>query len=247
MKSEFKIRTGDIDEKLIKQTALVYIGIVFLALIAIGFVLPWYSEVGVIRNDFKKTEARTKEMSGGLLLLDGISKTVSEEDQEMLQDVMPVVFDPGLILLSLRRMSRAAGVSVVEYSLAGGSLDETEMKTTTKIKPTRLKVKVSGATSGVMSFMKMVEESVPLASVAEVSVGQVAKMIGDGDNDGVTSLSLTVDYYSLPVGKVDKLEMSKYIINEKDLATLALLKGYRQKEVVVETSTSGGNRNLFGE
>jgi hypothetical protein len=164
----------------------------------------------------------------------------------MLQKVMPLVFDPGLILSSLRGIAQITGTNVVDYSLAGGSLEEVESKKAGIVRSTRLKVKISGSSEAVMGFMKMVEESVPLASVAEVSVGQVAKIIGEVP--GTTTLSLTVDYVSLPVGVSEKMEIGKYIINEKDLATLAVLKGYQKNlSVSAPGSASGGNQNLFGD
>jgi hypothetical protein len=245
MKTGIQISTGDINEELIKRTVLVYMGVLFLVLIAVGFVMPWFGEVTKIKTEFVKTEARTKEMSQGLELLDSISGTITNTDQELLGKIMPLVFDPGRILGSLRSLSQSAGVNIVDYSLAGGSLEEGDAKKSTTLNSTRLKVKVAGTTASVMSFMKMVEESAPLASVAEVSVGEVAKLIGG--NGGMTNLSLTVDYYSLPIGTTDKLAMNKFIINEKDLATLTILKSYQQIPISNAVSVPGGNQNLFGD
>jgi len=248
MKNKQNWRGTTIDDELIRQTLLTYIVVIFLVILAVFFVLPKFGNLVTLRKQIKKNEVRIEAMEQSLEVLAGFDKTISETDRKMLEKVLPASYNPLAVMMSLKNLAKEVGVAIVDYSLAGGVIDEEVGADKPGVRKTKLEVKVVGPTKALMEFMEKLEKRAPLASIADVSVTAVAKMISNVENEQGIGLSLKIDYYYLPAVAIDSLAMSNYLINEKDLAVLAELAKYRQDSSgSMAIQLNGGNQNLFGE
>jgi len=249
VKQGIKIPVEGIDEKLIRQTMLTYVIAILLVMVGIFFVLPKFNDLVVIKNEIKKNESKIKGMQQGLDVLDSLNKTITTGERELLEKALPSVYQLSIVLGGLRQLSQNLEVNVIDYVLEGGRLTKEGENKEDKswLKKTKLKLKVAGQTSAVMEFMKQVEETIPLSSITDVSVTTMARMLKDDPTKGMVSLSLEIEYYYLPLAAGEKYEVSKYLINEKDLAVLETLKRYQQPYLDKAVKVEGGNQDLFGE
>lgn len=244
-----------IDDKLLKETALSYVGVVFLIMIAVVFIWPHFSDMARIKDESQRAQKQVRDLEKSLSTLDKMEELISLENQDLLFKAVPENFEPGVILENLRVMSRQTGVVINDYSLSGGVLasekNDSGVRKADGLSSSKVILKVAGATPGLIQFIKSIEKSVPVANVQDVVVSEVSKFMDETINDEVLNMSMVINYYYFPAQPPLLAEVMTDEISADNLEIMKKLAVY-QKPIFQSSGTTGmsiggGNENLFGE
>lgn len=239
--------------ELIKQTILAYLSAAFLLVLFLLFVLPRFSDLAAISASVNDLQTKVNGLTKTLDALDSFKADISDENRQLAFLAIPNRFDPGLILLSLRKIASDNNVSIVSYELGGGSVTQSKtgqtqpaVQTSPNI-PVRhiVKVEISGNPKDMISFIDGLNNYLPIAGVSNLSISEVSKIFAQGEQNSKLSMDLT--YYHLPGFVAPGTDISGQLLTDKEIASLKSLLNYsRLTGGIVATPSGTGKENLFG-
>jgi hypothetical protein len=260
---KMKFNIEGIDNELIKKTALVYIGVVFLAMVAVLFVFPRVSDLLALRRSVSNEDNKIAKLKESFSLLDQFETRLGKSNIQLIDMALPANFDPGSILLQLRKLSNSNGVTISSYSLNGGDINsgdgdkdvlskKIETKETVKTKGsknTEFNIVLSGSADKLILFMEDLEKSLPLAQVSEVKASEIINVVKGNDLGNKVELSLKINYYYFPYRSIlssESVTLDDYLISSDDLMLLNNLSSYERPTKNQNSGmVGGGNGNLF--
>lgn len=235
----FYLPTGA-DSVLFKQTVLAYITVVFLTIIYIAFILPRFSDIANLTIEVNKLQSKVDAINKTIDALDTFKTQVGEKGKDSTFRAIPASFDPGYILLSLRKLALDNQVSLTNYSLAGGKTTESgdnKKKNTTVLVSHIVKVEISGSPLNLINFVESLDKYLPIASVTNLSISEVSKILFKTTNEAKLTMELT--YYHLPVAEVGASGIGGKYIDLKDLDMIRAMNSFSRLEEFT-TIPSGG-------
>lgn len=235
------------DGELFKQTVLAYITVVFLGIIYVAFIIPRFADITSLTVEVNKLQTKVDSINKTIDALDTFKSQVGEKGTESAFKAIPASFDPGYILLSLRKMAMDNQVSLTNYSLAGGKTTDSvdsKQKTNATLISHIVKVEISGSPLNLINFVESLDKYLPIASVTNLSISEVSKILFKTTNEAKLTMELT--YYHLPVvsGGAQGIE-GKYI-DLKDLDMIRAMNSYSTLDSTsIATSTGQTKQDLF--
>lgn len=237
------------DAELFKQSVLAYITAIFLGLIFLIFIFPKFADLTVVSNEVSNLRKKVNTMNKTLDALDSFKANVPESSINSVYKAIPLSFDPGYILLSLRKLAQDNKVSLTNYSLSGGKTIEEEKKPVknSNIGVVRhlIKLEISGSPLNLISFVENLDKYLPVASVSNLSISEVSKILFKTTADSKLSMELT--YYHLPILVDGKSSIEGKYLDLKDLDMIRTISSYSKLEdSFVSTQSGEVKENLFG-
>lgn len=238
--------------ELIKQTVISILTALFLLTVFFLFVFPRFAELVTASKKMKDLETKSNNLTKTLDALDSFKQNVSDSARESVYLAIPTKFDPGYILLSLRKLAAENQVSLVTYNLLGGELKDQPTKTTNvgTAVPHVVKLEISGNALNLINFVDNLDRYLPIASVSDLSISEISKVIISGAND--SKLSMSLNFYHMPLSIISAESLAGKFLTQKDLDSINLLVTYKR----LGTFTTGGSgagipagsgkENLFG-
>lgn len=234
--------------ELIKQTVISVLTALFLLTVFMVFIVPRFSELVVLAKKVKDLETKSNNLTKTLDALDGFTQNISDSAKESVYLAIPTKFDPGYILLSLRKLASENQVSLVTYSLAGGELKDAPIKTIgAGAVPHLVKLEISGAPLSLINFVDNLDHYLPIASVADLSISEISRVIVIGADD--SKLSMSLNFYHMPLVSVTAESLAGKFLTQKNLDDINSLVSYKR----LGTFTVGGGmpagsgkENIFG-
>lgn len=261
---KMKFNVDGIDSELIKKTALTYIGVIFLAMVAVLFVLPLVSDLLLIRKNVGNEDSKIIKIKDSFSILDQFETRLGKNNIDLIDVALPTSFDPGLILSEMRKLSNSQNVMITSYSLNGGEInngdadksvlnkksdDKEAAKPPQGAKSTEFNLVLSGSADKLILFMEGLEKSLPLARISEVKASEIVDVVRGREGKNEVSLSLKINYYYFPYQKIlssESVTLDKYLIETDDLLILNSLFSYNKPSKKQNTGmVGGGNGNLF--
>lgn len=233
--------------ELVKQTVISILTALFVLTVFLLFVLPRFADLITAANKVKDLEKTESGLTQTLDALDSFKQNVSDSAKESVFLAIPTKFDPGYILLSLRKLASENRVSLVTYNLVGGELTQKTAKTATPATPHLVRLEISGPPLNLISFVDSLDHYLPIASVSELSISEISKVIIAGTAD--SKLSMSLNFYHMPLAPATAESLSGKLLTQKDLDNINLLSSYKRLGTF---STGGGvpaglgKENLFG-
>lgn len=234
--------------QLVKQSVAAFLTAGFLLSLFVFFVVPRFSEVAVESKKVKDLEAKSSSLTKTLDALDSFSQNIGASAREGVYLAIPTRFDPGYILLSLRKLASENQVSLVKYGLAGGELKAmAEKKPVSGAVPHLVKVEISGTPLNLINFVDSLDHYLPIASVADLSISEVSQVITSGSND--SRLTMSLNFYHMPLSTVSPESLSDKLLVQKDIDNINSLVKYKRLGTF-STGTGipagSGKENIFG-
>lgn len=234
--------------QLVKQTVMAFLMAGFLLSLFVFFIAPRFAELAAEAKKVKDLETKSGDLTKSLDALDGFSQNVGGLARESVYLAVPTKFDPGYILLSLRKLALENQVSLVTYSLAGGELKEAaDKKSVAGAVPHLVKVEISGIPLNLINFVDTLDHYLPIVSVADLSISEVSQVITSGTND--SKLTMSLNFYHMPLSLASADLLMGKLLSEKDIDTINSLSRYKR----LGSSSSGvgvpagsGKENIFG-
>lgn len=234
--------------QLVKQSVVAFLTAGFLLTLFVFFVGPRFAEIAIESKKVKDLEAKSSNLTKTLDALDSFSQNISNSTREGVYLAIPTRFDPGYILLSLKKLASENQVSLVRYSLAGGELKEVvEKKPVSGAVPHLVKVEISGIPLNLINFVDSLDHYLPIASVADLSISEVSQVIASGSND--SRLTMSLNFYHMPLSVVSPESLSGKLLTQKDIDNInSLIKYKRLGTFSTGTGlpTGSGKENIFG-
>ncbi len=234
--------------ELVKQTVISILTALFLLTIFLLFVLPRFADLVSASNKVKNLEKTNTNLTKTLDALDSFKQGVSTSVKESVFLAIPTKFDPGYILLSLRKLASDNQVNLVTYSLVGGEIKETTVKTAGPATPHLVRLEISGSPLGLISFIDSLDHYLPIASISELSISEISRVVIAGATD--SKLSMSLNFYHMPLSTATADSLSDKYLTQKDLDNINLISTY--KRLGTSSSPGGGipagsgKENLFG-
>lgn len=234
--------------QLVKQTVLSILTAVFLLTLFIFFIAPRFSELVVLTKKVRDLETKSNNLTKTLDALDSFRQNIGASAKESVYLAIPTRFDPGYILLSLRKLAAENQVSLVAYSLAGGELKEAPAKkTVVGAVPHPVKLEVSGIALNLINFVDSLDHYLPITSVADLSISEVSQVIISGAND--SKLSMSLNFYHMPLAIVSSESLAGKFLTQKDLDDINSLAKYKRLGTFTTgggVPTGSGKEDIFG-
>lgn len=234
--------------ELAKQTVIAILTAVFLLVVFISFVFPRFSELAAEAKIVRDLETKSNNLTKTLDALDDFKQNVSDAAKESVYLAIPTKFDPGYILLSLRKLSAENQVNLTTYNLTGGELKETTAKAViTNAVSHEVRLEISGLALNLINFVDSLDHYLPIASIADLSISEVSKVLLSSGND--SKLSMSLNFYHMPLASVPAESLMGKILTAKNIEDINSLATY--KRLGVFTTGSGipagsGKENIFG-
>lgn len=232
--------------ELVKQSVVAVMTALFLLTVFFLFVFPRLADLVTASKKVSDLEAANNNLTKTLDALDSFKQNVSDSAKDSVYLAVPTKFDPGYILLSLRKLASENQVNLVSYNLAGGELKDVIVKDVGGAIPHLVKLEISGSPLNLISFVDTLDRYLPIASVSELSISEISKVIISGGAD--SKLSMSLNFYHLPLSTVSADSLSGKFLTQKDLDNINSLSSYKR----LGTFSSGGvpaglgKENLFG-
>jgi len=246
-----------VSESVVKNIVIGLLSVVAMLMVLILSVWP---NLGVI----KSKEIELKSGQDALALLkkskDGMDRLVSdltESDQQRILSAIPQRYSPDGAIYNLRRISAETGVSIVSYTLPSGVILDTAGGTPTGgdkdgmviFTSFPVKITVAAQVESLIKFIALVESSLPIGTVSDLSLQEVSKLSRTA-GDKTVQLALELTFFQATLGKtnINKLEP----LSEDDLKLANDLRNYNlltvaesQSGLETESSTVGSG-SVFG-
>ncbi|OGD71185.1 hypothetical protein A3A84_02275 [Candidatus Collierbacteria bacterium RIFCSPLOWO2_01_FULL_50_23] len=241
----FVIPVGSNGE-LIKQSIVAVMTALFLVTVLFLFVFPRFADLVTASKKVSDLEAANNNLAKTLDALDSFKQNVNDLARESVYLAIPNKFDPGYILLSLRKLASENQVNLVTYNLAGGELKETIVKNVGAAIPHSVRLEISGSPLNLINFVDTLDRYLPIASVSELLISEISKVILSGASD--SKLSMSLNFYHMPLSIVTADSLSGKFLTQRDLDNINSLSSYKR----LGTFSSGGvpagvgKENLFG-
>lgn len=217
----FKIPTGA-DGELLKQTFLSYLSGVFLLVIFLVFILPRFADVATTKAKIKEIRTSIDRITKTLDSLDNFKNNIDENTLASVDMAMPESFDPGYILLSLKKLTSNSSISLVSYTLGGGKLTGDEK--IGSVVPHRVNIDIEGTPSSVISFLDALAVNMPIVTVNDLSISEVGKILASSAD--LIKLSMELSYYHLPAEEKPATTLEGKYLTQEDFDTIERISKY---------------------
>lgn len=235
------------DGESVKQSMIAAMTVVGLLLVFLFLVFPRFSDLVAADNRVKQLEESVTDFRASLEALDVFARKVTPVAKESVYLAIPVKFDPGYILLSLRKLAQENRVNLITYKLSSGAIEEKVEKATSKgLTPHSIKVEISGPPVNLIDFVENLDQYLPVASVSDLSISEVSKIIKSSLSE--SKLTMTMTFYHMSLAKEEFKPLSGNVLVDKDFESINSLSLYKRLEAagVGNIPMGGGNENLFG-
>ena len=245
-----------VNESVVKNIVIGLLSIVAMLMVLILIVWP---NLEVL----KSKEAGLKSDKDSLALLkkskDGMDRLISdltESDQQRILSAIPQRYSPDGAIYNLRRISAETGVSIVSYTLPSGvildtasSLGGDDKGDMVNFASFPVKITVAAPVESLLKFIALVESSLPIGTVSDLSLQEVSRLSRTA-GDKTVQLALEITFFQATLGKtnINKLEP----LSEDDLKLANDLRSYNlltvpegQSGAETESSTVGSG-SVFG-
>lgn len=234
--------------QLVKQSVIAFLTAGFLLSLFVFFIAPRFSELVVESKKVKDLETKSSNLTKTLEALDSFFQNIGAPAKEGVYLAIPTKFDPGYILLSLRKLASENQVSLVRYSLSGGELKEmAEKKPVSGAVPHLVKVEISGISLNLINFVDSLDHYLPIASVADLSISEVSQVITSGSND--SRLTMSLNFYHLPLSLASSELLTGKLLSQKDIDNINSLIKYKRLgtfSTAIGLPAGSGKENIFG-
>ena len=232
---------------LIKQSIISGMTALFLLVIFFLFVFPRFAELVEAKNRVHDLQSKSDNLTKTLDALDSFDQNVSDSGKESVYLAIPTKFDPGYILLSLRKLASDNQVNLVSYNLVGGELKDAPTKTVGSAIPHLVKLEISGPALNLINFVDNLDRYLPIASVTDLAISEVSKVIISGSAE--SRLSMGLSFYHMPLAIVTADSLEGRFLTQKDLDDINLLATYKRLGSTIQNTgipAGSGKENLFG-
>lgn len=242
------------DEMVLKNLTYSILGLIFALLVSMLFIWPRFEDLVSQKRKVDNKEKQEEVLSLAVKRLDEMSLVNDEVGVERLKLAIPFNFRPDYILVSLKDLSRSAGVAIEAYVFeSGGVVDEEEtvkkekQEDNGRVKNHEVSLTVSGLPENLVEFVESLEKSLPFSSITDMSMSQVSRVIISQD---VSKLEMKIEFYELVVGQVETESIVGLTGEERSL--FEEIKGWHRAGNLISGESSGvlpGGRSsdLFGD
>jgi hypothetical protein len=245
-----------VNESVVKNLVIGLLSMVAMLMVLILSVWP---NLGVVKS--KEAELKSNKDALALLKksksgLDRLAADLSETDQQRILSAIPQRYSPDGAIYNLRRISAATGVSIISYTLPSGVIldtagtpsggDKGEMVSFATFP---VKITVAAPVESLLKFIALIESSLPIGTVSDLSLQEVSKLSRTA-GDKTVQLALEISFFQATLGKtnINKLQP----LTDTDLKLANDLRSYNLLTVPegqsgVETGSSPtGSGSVFG-
>lgn len=236
-----------VDGELVRQTVLTYLAVVFMMMIFLLFILPRFADLAVIGNKVNDLVKREETLTKAQSNLDDFKTNVDPVSRDLVFLAIPARFDPGLILLSLRKLAADNNVNLMNYTLGGGKVTEAGSDKGDQLVTHVVNVTISGPAPALINFVNGLDHYLPLVSVTDLSISEVSKILTQTAAE--LKLELSLAYYHLPVVVKAAETLEGKEISESDKQLILSLLSFNRLQVTPAASApapGSGNEKLFG-
>lgn len=242
------------DENVLKNLTYSVLGLVFTLLVSMLFIWPKFADLTSRQRKIKNKEKQEEVLSMAVKRLNEVGLVNDETGVERLKLAIPTSFRPDYILVSLKDLSRKAGVAIEAYVFESGGVvaeEETEVKTekkeeTKRVKNHQVSLTVSGLPENLIVFVESLNNSLPYSSIVDMSMSQVSRVIISQD---VSKLEMKIDFYEIVSGEVETSSITA--LTEREIGLFEEIKGWYKAGNLVSGEGSnilpgGRSSDLFG-
>ncbi|MFH2019721.1 MAG: hypothetical protein ABII80_03860 [bacterium] len=158
--------------------------VALIAVMLLGFVVrPIFTNVKQIQSQIETEAAKEKSLSEKVSLLSGMDQEVLKERVKLLDKALPPDKDVVLYLSTLDGLSRELGLSFNSIKLVPGEVTsgseatasaQTSRKISEGLQSLDTEIKISGSQESIYTFLRTVEESVPLMQINDVKINRIS-------------------------------------------------------------------------
>ncbi len=233
-----------VDGELIKQSILTYLGVALIVTVFLFFVLPRLADLGAVALTVAGLQKNEESLKANLGALDAFKTQVDSDARNLVYLAIPARFDPGLILLSLRKLTADNHVNLISYSLGGGQVSGGVEKATNDLADHKVNISISGPAANLVNFVDGLDKYLPIVTVTNLSLSEVSKLLTQTSAD--LKLELELNYYHLPLVADPSAVLSSKPLQKKDLDLIQSLSGYTHLTAIPASAGSGtGRTRLF--
>lgn len=227
-----------VDEKLLNQVVVTFVGIVIMLLSSMLFIWPNFTEVSKLQSRIDTLTKTVDQYEESQTYLDNFVSKLGEGDIERLSLVLPDAFVPEFILASLRKLTSDSGVNLVTYSMKGGEIgDDSDSQPSVPgkkqeiltFRPHLVKAVFSGESRSLVGFLDKLESSYPYCIVSKLTLSEVSKML---KSKGVVNLNLELTYYNSTLADVAGLKMESF--TDQDYAWVKKINTFSGPSILVK-------------
>ena len=238
-----------VDEEVLKKLVYSFLSLVVAVLISSLFVWPRFGDLYKDEKDLMKLEKSLEALSGFVDQVEEFEQSLDGDELKALEMAVPKVFDPGLILSSLKQVGVNTGVVLETYEVDGGVI-RTEVVEAVGSKGDlvvlnkhKVHLKLVGRSDNLIKFIDLLGKSSPLSVISELSLSEISKLF---NQQGMSKLEMEVTYFEASLLGVELEKITD--ISSEDRQLLEEITGYFTPNTV-QDKTDGfieRRRSIFG-
>ncbi len=156
------------EEKILKKLVYSFLGLVIALFMSSVFIWPRFNELYVSEIKLKELKGSLQTLSGSVKRVEDFKLVFGEEELKTIGLAMPVDFDPGLMLSSLRQIGVRSGVVLGAYDLDGGVINVVDVKLDSdngqiRVKRHKVTLKLIGKSEDLIKFTDLLGSSLPFS------------------------------------------------------------------------------------
>lgn len=243
-----------VNESVVKNLVIGLLAMVAMLMVLILSVWP---NLGVMKS--KEIELKSNRDSLALLKesktgLDRLADLSSET--ERILTAIPQRYSPDGAIYNLRRISSDTGVSIISYTLPSGVILDTADTSSVDDKGEMVsfasfpvKITVAAPVESLLKFTALVESSLPIGTVSDLSLQEVSKLSRTA-GDKTVQLALEITFFQATLGKTNINRLQP--LTDDDLRLANDLRSYNlltvpESQSGLETGSSPvGSGSVFG-
>ncbi len=231
--------------ELVKQSIIKVMTALFLLTVFFLFVFPRFSDLAQVASRVASLQRERENLSETLSALDDFEQNIPVRAKESVLLAIPTSFDPGYILLSLRRLASDNQVSLVSYALTGGEVGEGELRAATA-QSHQVKLQIAGRPENLIAFVDRLGTSLPIASVTDLSLSEVGRAVVSGAAE--SRLDMALAYYHMPLSLVTADSLTGRLLTPADREVINTLATYTRLSNFAPAGVPAGvvKENIFG-
>lgn len=227
-----------------KNLAMAVLTLVVAVVLMAGVAWPIYQNANAVLGKIRAKSSELEELINKVTLLSKLDPAVLQERVTTLDMALPPRKDVLLYLTSIDGLSNDLQLNFGGVSLAPGELSEATASASTKknvssagVQSLETEIKIRGGEDNVYSFLRTVEEVLPLMQIKGVKV----TILGDNEY----SMALTMGMLWAEPATTD-IKNKITLFGDEEEKYFAQLAGYRRYDQT-ETESSGtvGKQDLF--
>ena len=197
------------EEKILKKLVYSFLGLVIALFMSSVFIWPRFNELYVSEIKLKELKGSLQTLSDSVKRVENFKLVFGEEELKTIGLAMPVDFDPGLMLSSLRQIGVRSGVVLGAYDLDGGVINVVDVKLDSdngqiRVKRHKVTLKLVGKSEDLIKFTDLLGSSLPFSVISELSLSEVSNLLNE---QGVSQLEMEITYFESQLSsvKLDKI------------------------------------------